>query len=496
MTLKGTFRQEAKDFLRVFALTMLLILSCSAIAFAETEGGHHNLGEQLPIWSVLPFVGMLLSIAIFPLVKPHWWEHNMLKVAMFWSLLFLIPFGIAFGGNALIFNILEIVLLDYLPFIVLLFGLFAVSGGIILRGTLIGTPKTNIILLIIGTLLASWVGTTGASMLLIRPVIKANKWREKKAHIIVFFIFLVSNIGGCLTPVGDPPLFLGFLRGIPFFWTMKLLPLMLFNSALLLVVFYILDKRYYKREIAAGRSPKDALEGRAKEPLKIQGAHNFIFIGMIVAAVILNGMLPNFAAFADQVTGEVYGLHVFEGVVVGYNSIIQMVIILLAAFLSMKSTTKQIRTDNHFTWGPIEEVAKLFIGIFLTMIPALALLKAHGSSLGLTEPWQFFWATGALSSFLDNAPTYLVFLTTAGALGFTEGVVTTIGVVAPSILLAVSAGAVFMGANTYIGNAPNFMVRSIAEENKIKMPSFFGYMGWSFAFLIPLFIIDTFVFFL
>ena len=284
------------------------------------------------------FVGMLLSIAVFPLVLPEWWEHNMMKVVILWSLIFLIPFGFVFGGDALIFNLLEIILLDYLPFIVLLFGLFVVAGGIILRGSLVGTPKVNVILLLIGTILASWVGTTGASMLLIRPVIRANRWRQKKAHIIVFFIFLVSNIGGCLTPVGDPPLFLGFLRGVPFFWTMKLFPMMVLNVVILLVVLFLLDHRYYKKELAEGRSPQDALEDGVKKPLRVEGLHNLIFMVMIVGAVILNGMLPNFEAFANQATGEIYGLHVYEGVVVGYNSIIQMVIILLAAFLSMKTT--------------------------------------------------------------------------------------------------------------------------------------------------------------
>ncbi len=482
--------------LRILPLTVIIILCGSVSAFAEEAAEGHSLGNLLPIWSVLPFVGMLLSIAIFPLVKPEWWEHNMMKAVIFWSAVFLIPFGIGFGGNALVFNLLEIVLLDYLPFIILLFGLFVVAGGIILRGSLAGTPKVNVVLLLIGTILASWVGTTGASMLMIRPVIRANQWRQKKAHVIIFFIFLISNIGGCLTPVGDPPLFLGFLRGVPFFWTMGLLPVMLLNAAILLVVLFILDNHYYKKELAAGRRPEDITGDLPKEPLKIGGAHNLIFMAMIVGAVILSGLLPNLEAFGNQATGELYGLRVFEGVTVSYNSIIQMAIILLAAFLSMKTTKKSIREDNCFTWNSIKEVATLFIGIFITMIPALALLRAHGSELGLAHPFQFFWATGALSSFLDNAPTYLVFMTTAGALGATAGLSTAVGVIAPQILMAVSAGAVFMGANTYIGNAPNFMVRCIAEESKIPMPSFFGYMGWSVCFLIPLFLIDTVIFFL
>ena len=484
-----------KRLFRILGMAILMVLSMSAFAFATGgEVSHENLGSVLPVWSCIPFLGMLLSIAIFPLTKPEWWEHNMLKVAIFWALIFLVPFGIVFGAHMLTFQVVEMILLDYLPFIVLLFGLFVAAGGIALKGSLAGTTKTNVAILLIGTLLASWVGTTGAAMLMIRPIIRANAWREKKAHIIVFFIFMVANIGGCLTPVGDPPLFLGFLRGVPFFWTMKLLPVMIMNIAILMVVFIILDKRLYNRELAAGRKPLTMEKDVVKEPLRIEGAHNFIFILMIVGAVILNGLLPNYAAFADQTTGELYGLNI-AGVVFPYNSIVQIAIILLAAALSMITTKKSTREANSFTFAPIEEVAKLFIGIFLTMIPALAILKANGASLGIHEPWQFFWATGCLSSFLDNAPTYLVFLTTAGSIGFTDGLQTTVGIIAVKDLMAISAGAVFMGANTYIGNAPNFMVKSIAEENKIKMPSFFGYMVWSLCILVPTFLIDTLVFF-
>ncbi|MDR0435143.1 MAG: sodium:proton antiporter [Gracilibacteraceae bacterium] len=457
------------------------------------ESAHSGLGLELPIWSVIPFVGMLLSIAIFPLVRPHWWEKHLLQVALFWAAVFLIPFAIGFGPGEAAFELIEIVLLDYLPFIVLLWGLFAVAGGIVLTGSLAGTPRVNAILLLIGTLLASWVGTTGASMLLIRPVIRANKWRRKKAHIVVFFIFLVSNIGGCLTPVGDPPLFLGFLRNVPFFWTMNLLPLLILNAVILLAAFFIMDTVLYKKELAEGRGPETE---EVKEPLRVKGIHNLIFIAMIVGAVILSGLVSGLPFFADQATGEAHGIPVYAGIVLPFNSILQMLIIVAAGILSIVTTKKTYRELNHFTWGPILEVACLFIGIFITMIPALAILKARGGELGLVDPWQFFWVTGTLSSFLDNAPTYLVFMTTAGSLGAVEGLSTAAGVIAEKILLAVSAGAVFMGANTYIGNAPNFMVRSIAEENSIKMPSFFGYMGWSLCCLIPLFIIDTFVFFL
>lgn len=487
---------KKENVLRIGLLLVLFILNESVLVFAGEASGGHELGDLLPLWSMLPFLGMLLSIAVFPVIKGEWWEHNMMKVVVFWSLIFLIPFGIDFGGDVLLFHLLEIVLLDYLPFIILLFGLFAVTGGIILRGTLVGTPKINLILLLIGTALASWVGTTGASMLLIRPVIRANQWRQKKRHVIIFFIFLVSNIGGCLTPIGDPPLFLGFLRGVPFFWTMKLFPMMALNAAILLGVLFLLDSYYYRKELAEGRRPEDVFGDGPRQPLKVEGLHNLIFIAMIIAAVILNGLLPNLEFFADQSTGEVYGIHVYGGLVVGYNSVVQMSVILFAAFLSLKLTKKEIRTDNCFTWSCIEEVATLFIGIFITMIPALTLLKANGAALGLQTPAQFFWATGTLSSFLDNAPTYLVFLTTAGALGSAEGIATAVGVLAPGLLLAVSAGAVFMGANTYIGNAPNFMVRCVALESGIPMPSFFGYMGWSVCFLIPLFLLDTIIFFL
>lgn len=480
-------------FMTVISFVMLLCAAFPASAFAA-EVSHENLGEHLPLWSCIPFVGMLLSIAIFPLVREEWWEKRQLHVALFWALLFLIPFGIVYGGHLLTFQILETVLLDYLPFIILLFGLFVASGGIALKGDLAGDTKTNVIMLLIGALLASWIGTTGVAMLMIRPIIRANDWRDHKAHTIIFFIFMVANIGGCLTPVGDPPLFLGFLRGVPFFWTMRLFPMMLFNLVVLIAAYILIDKHFLKKERQEGDGEAVFINREFDAPLRLEGAHNFIFILMIVGAVILNGILAGMPGFTDPATGELTGI-TMAGVTLPWNSIIQMSIILIAAFLSMKTTKKKTREFNSFTFAPIAEVAKLFIGIFLTMIPALAILKANGAELGLDSPWQFFWITGALSSFLDNAPTYLVFLTTAGSIGFTEGVATTVGTVAPKILMAVSAGAVFMGANTYIGNAPNFMVKSIAEENKIKMPSFFGYMLWSLSILVPLFLIDTLIFF-
>ena len=460
----------------------------------------HSIGELLPIWSIVPFVGMLLSIAIFPLVKNEWWEKNQLKVALGWALLFLIPFCIGFGIDHTIFELEEVVVLDYIPFIVLLLGLFTVAGGIHIAGNIQGTTKNNVIILLIGTLLASWIGTTGAAMVLIRFLLRANSWRANRKHIVIFFIFLVANIGGCLTPLGDPPLFLGYLRGVPFFWTLgHIWPLLLLNTAVLLAAFVVIDRRMMKKEDAFALERLELGAKAAKRiPLKIEGKRNIIFLAMIIIAVILNGLIPQTDAFINPATGLTFGIDINEGIHLGLEYFVQIGIILIAMVLSLKLTPKKVRDDNEFEWGPIAEVAKLFIGIFITMIPALAILRANGSALGIDSPLGFFWCTGVLSSFLDNSPTYVVFLTTAGALGMSGpgAIVTTAGTVVPEILLAISAGAVFMGAVTYIGNAPNFMVKNIAEKSKVKMPSFFGYMGWSCAILMPLFVIDTLIFFL
>ena len=447
-----------------------------------------ELGNSISILFCIPFLGMLLSIAVFPLVMPGWWEKNKPYVVAAWSLLFLIPFAVKFGLPTMGEHLLEVVIGDYITFIILLFGLFCVAGNISIEGDLAGSPRVNVILLLIGTLLASWIGTTGASMVMIRPIIRANKWRSRKTQVIVFFIFMVSNLGGCLTPVGDPPLLMGFMRGVPFFWSMRLLPIMLFNMAVLLGIFFLLDLRAYRKDISEGITPPVG-EEQERVPLRIVGAHNLIFIALIIFAVVLSGILPNTQRFSG-------GIHVYGEVELTYAALVEIILILLAAFLSFKTTNKKIRTNNHFSWGPIQEVAILFIGIFITMIPALLILKAKGAQLGLTQPWQMFWVTGAMSSFLDNTPTYLVFLTTAGTLGATTGMSTAVGIVPQIMLEAISCGAVFMGANTYIGNAPNFMVKSIAEENGIRMPSFFGYMGWTVRFLIPVFILDMLLFFI
>ena len=377
-----------------------------------------------------------------PLLRAEWWEAHQPLVVFMWIILLVVPFAIVYGAGDTFETVLECIVNDYLTFIVLLFGLFCVSGNITVGGDFAGSPRVNECLLALGTLLSSCIGTTGASMLMVRPVIKMNSWRKRKRHIMVFFIFLISNMGGCLTPIGDLPLLMGFMRGVPFFWSMHLLPILIFNLVILLFVFYHLDKKAYRKDIAEGRKPDISRPGTE---FYIEGQHN---------------------------------------------------IILLAAFLSFKTTDSSIRTKNHFTWGAIKEVAVLFIGIFITMQPALMLLKSVGPNLGISEPYQMFWATGTLSSFLDNTPTYLVFLTTAGTLGLTGGITTALGQIPVNLLEAISCGAVFMGANTYIGNAPNFMVKAISDENGVNMPSFFGYILWSLAFLVPVFILDMLVFFL
>jgi len=466
----------------------------------EHGGGHHGgvPGKDLPLWTALPFAGILLSIALFPLLAPTFWHHHFGKVSAFWALVFIIPYVVKFHGAA-VYDIMHIYLIDYIPFIILLWGLFTAAGGLVVRGKLRGSPGVNLILLLIGTLMASWVGTTGASMVMIRPVLRANAWRKNKTHVIVFFIFLVSNIGGALTPLGDPPLFLGFIHGVKFFWTMNLIVPMAFVVALLLAIFYALDTFYYRKETP----PK---EDGVKEPLRVEGLHNLLFFAGIVGGVLFSGMVKLGSFTLAGVHMEVQNL-VRDGVIIGMG------------VLSLVTTKKKLRADNEFTWFPILEVAYLFAGIFATIVPALAILKAgtEGAAAPLinavNKPWQFFWVTGALSSFLDNAPTYLTFFTTAiGKLypaGIEEKVAATYlmghlneAQIAQGItdgfkyLMAISAGAVFMGANTYIGNAPNFMVKSIAEEAGVKMPSFFGYMfKYSIPILVASFIITTFVFF-
>lgn len=477
--------------LSALAAALLGVLAFSVTAMAESPAG--ETGTAVPsLLYCIPFAGILLCIALFPLVKPTWWEEHQAPVVLAWSLAFIVPFVMGFGAHHTAEVVLECLINDYLTFIVLLFGLFCVAGNITLEGDLAGSPRINVGLLLFGTLLSSWVGTTGASMLMVRPIIKMNSWRKRKRHIMIFFIFLISNIGGCLTPIGDPPLLMGFMRGVPFFWSLRLLPILAFNAAVLLFVFYHLDMRAYRKDIAEGRKPDISKPGTE---IRIAGLHNLIFLAAIVVAVLLSGTLPSLPLFRNA-DGTVRGIPILGEVTLTWPAVIEIVIILASAWLSFRTTSAKVRTENHFTWGAIKEVAILFIGIFITMQPALMILKANGASLGLDSPYQMFWATGALSSFLDNTPTYLVFLTTAGSLGFTEGIATALGTVPAKMLVAISCGAVFMGANTYIGNAPNFMVKSISDENGVRMPSFFGYILWSLGFLIPVFILDTLIFFL
>ena len=406
-----------------------------------------------PAYTILPFVAMLLGIAVLPLWAPHWWEDNRHKLVVSGVL------GLPVLGLYLVRRPAALVHMaeDYVSFIVLLAGLFVISGGVLFRGDLSATPLVNSTFLAVGAVLASAVGTTGASMLLIRPLLQTNRERTRRKHTVVFFIFLVSNVGGMLTPLGDPPLFLGYLEGVPFTWTLRLWPQWLLMTGALLLTYFVWDSIAYTREPLAALQ----LDRTQIEPLRLRGATNAVWLaGVILAVAFLRAPLREAA------------------------------IVLLAA-LSLWRTPAGVRRANGFTWYPIIEVAVLFLGIFLTMIPALEVLRLRGGELGVATPAQFFWAAGTLSSFLDNAPTYLAFLALGQGLGLAPEVVG----VPETILAAISVGSVAMGANTYIGNAPNFMVKSIADEAGVRMPSFAGYMLYSGAILIPLFALVTLVFF-
>ncbi len=496
--LKVRRREQGWGRTRVVFLWMVLGLPTETFA-AGGGGAQGNLGELLPLWSVIPFLGILLSIAVLPLVNLRWWHHNFGKVSAAWALIFAIPFLFAYRGEAF-YEIAHIYLADYFPFIILLWGLFTAGGGIVVRGSFAGTPAVNTLMLFIGTALASWMGTTGASIVLIRPVLRANAARKSKVHVVVFFIFLVSNIGGSLTPLGDPPLFLGFLHGVPFLWTMGLFPEMAGISLALLAIFFVVDTIYYKREqgrLEAGGAGAEAV------PFRVDGGYNLLFLGGVMGAVLLSG---------------IWNPHIelnLLGVDVALQNLVREALIVAMGLLSLKLTPRALRRANGFTWAPIKEVGYLFAGIFMTIVPALAILKAGESgSLAFVvraanDEASYFWITGVLSSFLDNAPTYLTFFTSAlGRLGLTEDTIRQALRMAPEawgtlgadpaqiarfvvFLKAISIGAVFMGANTYIGNAPNFMVKSIAEENGVPMPSFLGYMRYSVLILLPLFVILT-----
>jgi Na+/H+ antiporter NhaD/arsenite permease-like protein len=471
-------------------LLVVFFLSLPVFAAENSHQGTHeqiNLGEILSLYSTIPFIGILLSIALLPLFTPQFWHRHFGKVSAFWGIVIAVPLLISYRGAAL-HSFLHIMIVDYIPFIILLWGLFTVSGGILLRGTLRGTPAINTLMILMGTVLASWMGTTGAAMVLIRPFLRANNYRKNRAFMVVFFIFLVANIGGALTPVGDPPLFLGFLHGVPFFWTFHVLPHMVLTALILLVLYFVLDTYHYRKEGFATH-----IDDKEKEPLRLDGSYNFIFLAGVVGSVIFSGLVE---------WGEVSTLGITRGV----QEWMRDGFIILMGILSLIFTPIKIREDNEFTWFPIQEVAYLFAGIFITMTPCLLLLMAGtkgalGFIIGaVKEPLHYFWITGALSSFLDNAPTYLTFFTSALGKFYasTPEPIAVSKLIAenPIYLIAISTGAVFFGANTYIGNAPNFMVRSIAEEAGTPMPSFFGYMiKYSIVFLVPVFIIITIVFF-
>ena len=461
-----------------------------AVALGAPPAASVPLGEALPVWAIAPFAGMLLSIALLPLLSPHFWRHHYPKVALAWGLAFAVPFLAAHGGGAR-HEFLHVALVDYVPFITLLWALFTVSGGIVVRGTPRATPAVNTALLAVGTVAASWIGTTGAAMLLVRPLLRANAGRRRASHVVVFFIFLVANVGGVLTPLGDPPLFLGFLHGIPFFWTLHLAPHFLFVATLLLAAFYCIDRHRMRRDPGAVETPEEAAPQKVR--VRVAGARNLVFAAGIVAGVLLSGLWksPSLSVL---------------GVRLEWSDLAREALIAAMGLLSLATTPRALRAENGFSWEPIREVAILFAGIFATIIPAIAILKAgeHGA-LGflverIREPWQFFWATGLLSSVLDNAPTYLTFLNVGlGRLypGLPEASqIARILAEHPQVVEAVSAGAVFMGANTYIGNAPNFMVKSISEEAGMAMPSFFGYLfRWALPILVPVFLLAGWIFF-
>jgi Na+/H+ antiporter NhaD/arsenite permease-like protein len=435
----------------------------------QVEPTHQAPDVVVPIWSVAPFVGILLCIAIIPLISGPWWHHNFTKV----SLAFFLPM-VAYDLY-LYAPALEHTAIEYISFIALVGSLYVVSGGIYIRGTLTGRPATNTVIIAIGSLLASFIGTTGAALTLIRPLLRANEWRRHKIHTIIFFTFLVANIGGSLTPLGDPPLFLGFLQGVDFFWTFRLTPHWAFAILILLAVYFLWDTVAHRRE---EERPED--DG-PKERIGIEGKINFLFLlGILCFVLFYKSVRQAFPHF--HYAGDIF----------------QVGGMATMAAISLWITPKRIRDENGFTWFPVKEVAVLFAAIFAAMMPTLLLLETRGAELGVTKPWQFFWVTGILSSFLDNAPTYLTFLSLAKALPAGETFVSLIdgSSVNQFILKGISVGAVFMGANSYIGNAPNFMVKSVSEEAGIPMPSFFGYMAYSTAILVPLFFVVTWVFFL
>lgn len=443
-------------------------------------------GAELSMWWGIPFAGTLLSIALVPVFAPIFWDHHFGKVIAAWAFVFVLPFTWVFGAGVVWENVVHVLVMEYIPFILLLLALYTVAGGIFVQMQWRATPRDNVAFLALGAALASVMGTTGASMLLIRPLLQVNRHRQYRSHIVVFFIFIVSNIGGALTPLGDPPLFLGFLKGVGFFWTLQnLWSQMLFLIVALLGIFYVMDVFFAKRE---GVQPQES--EHVQKGFVISGQQNFILLVGVIGLVLLSGFWSS-----DQGVS-------MAGTLVAWPNLVRDVGLLVIVVISMLITARSVRRSNNFSWRPMKEVAKLFAGIFLTIIPVIAMLQAGHKgafssvvalvtdSNGGSIPAMYFWVTGLLSSFLDNAPTYLAFFNTAGG-----NAQVLMSVMAPT-LMAISAGAVFMGANTYIGNAPNLMVKAIAEERGVCMPGFLGYMTWSFGILVPLFIVITWIWYL
>jgi len=447
----------------------------------EQESASLIVGQQLGFWTLVPFALMLLGIAILPLASGHWFDRNRNKaiVAAVLGIPTVVYLLVAFGGDGL--RLAGKTAGEYVSFILLLFALFTISGGIHLTGNAVATPRHNLAYLATGAIVANFIGTMGASMVLIRPILRANSERKNVRHTVIFFIFAVSNVGGLLTPLGDPPLFLGFLNGVPFGWTLRLWAQWLLVVGLVLLVYAALEFRYYRKE------PRETLQRDVEDhvPMRLKGWVNFLLLAGVIVAVL----------FSDQLAAA--------GEVIHFPFIREVILVVLAV-ISLRLCPRGPRECNNFCWPPFIEVAVLFAGIFATMIPALALLEAKGASIGLTQPWQYYWASGGLSSFLDNAPTYLTFTSVAQGLTGLESVgaltasqvIPSLGFAPAQFLAAISCGAVMMGANTYIGNAPNFAVKCIAEREGVKMPSFFGYMGYSVAILVPIFAIVTVIFFL
>jgi Na+/H+ antiporter NhaD/arsenite permease-like protein len=426
------------------------------------------LGHLLPAWAVAPFALLLVGLAVLPLAAGAWWEHHRNKALVSALLGLPVLAWILRLEPAVVGHTVQ----EYLAFIVLLGTLYVVSGGVVVRGTLAGSAASNTLFLGVGGVLASLIGTTGASMVLVRPLLRANSVRRRKAHVFVFFTFVVSNAGGLLTPLGDPPLFLGFLRGVPFGWTLRLFPAWLLVVGALLVLFYVVDSEIFRREDLETPGDLDKVAEEHRVPVHVAGKRNLLLLAGVVALLVASGRL---------------GLPIW----------VQLGGLAALGAASLLVTPRALREENAFGWGPILEVAVVFAGIFATMVPALEILNARGAALGLTEPWQFFWASGALSSFLDNAPTYLAFASAASGVVGTDASQLGQLLATPAgerLLRAVALGSVLMGANTYIGNGPNFMVKALAEQGGVKMPSFLGYMAWSGAVLIPLFVVVTIVF--